>query len=365
MEPLGLTTSQWLDLGLSALIVVGAAIIGRFLVAFLFDGGARRLTKHTKTGLDDVVIQAVRSPAYWLLVVLALQVAIQRLDFAPQAGNTFSILYMLIGFTLAWRLISDLFIWYGKEMAQRTATDLDEQLMPFFRRVALIILGVMALITLLGQLEIDVSAFVTTLGIGSLAIALAAQATLSDTISGFVIMIDRPFRIGDRIEIQELDTWGDVVDVGLRSCRIRTRDNRMVIVPNSVIGKSLVVNYSYPDTQYRIQIHVGVDYGTDIELARQTMIDAVRDVEGVLPDRKVEALFLEFGEAAMIFRVRWWIESYVDTRRMFDRVNTALYHALNEAGIVLPGPQYAVYHKIAPADAEQIASLLRGIGSRE
>jgi small-conductance mechanosensitive channel len=156
-----------------------------------------------------------------------------------------------------------------------------------------------------------------------------------------------------------------VVDVGLRSCRIRTRDNRMVIVPNSVIGKSLVVNYSYPDTQYRIQIHVGVDYGTDIELARQTMIDAVRDVEGVLPDRKVEALFLEFGEAAMIFRVRWWIESYVDTRRMFDRVNTALYHALNEAGIVLPGPQYAVYHKIAPADAEQIASLLRGIGSRE
>ena len=67
-------------------------------------------------------------------------------------------------------------------------------------------------------------------------------------------MIDRPFRIGDRIEIQDLATWGDVVDIGLRRSRIRTRDNRMVIVPNSVISQSLIVNYSDPDTTYRIQV---------------------------------------------------------------------------------------------------------------
>jgi small-conductance mechanosensitive channel len=367
MEFLGLDTSQWVDLGVSILIVVGAALVGRLVVAFLFDGGMRRLTKRTRTGLDDVILGAVRSPAYWLCVVLALRLAIERLDFAPAVEDNwlsavFSVLYTFIAFTFAWRLTSDLFIWYGKEIAQRTETKLDEQLMPFFRRVALIILGVMALITLLGQLKVDVSAFVTTLGIGSLAIALAAQAALSDTISGFIIMIDRPFRIGDRIEIQELDTWGDVVDVGLRSCRIRTRDNRMVIVPNSVIGKSLVVNYSYPDTQYRIQIQVGVAYGTDVELARQTMVDAVRDVDGVLPDRPVEALFLEFGDSAMIFRVRWWLESYVDTRRMFDKVNTALHHALDAAGIVLPATQHEIYHKIDPSDAAQIAGVLREIG---
>ncbi len=361
MEPLGLTTSQWIDLGVSVLIVVGTAIIGRFLVAFLFDGGMRRLTKRTRTNLDTIVLHTLRSPAYWLIVALALRFAFQRLDFAPEVDNIFPVLYMLIGFVFAWNLIIHLFIWYEEEIAQHTSTELDEQLMPFFRRVALIILSVMALITLLGQLKVDVSAFVTTLGIGSLAIALAAQAALSDTISGFIIMIDRPFRIGDRIEIQELDTWGDVVDVGLRSCRIRTRDNRMVIVPNSVIGKSLVVNYSYPDTQYRIQIHVGVDYGTDIELARQTMIDTVRDVEGVLPERKVEALFLEFGEVAMVFRVRWWIESYVDTRRMFDRVNTALHKALDEANIILPAPQREIYHKIDSVGAQQVAAWLREI----
>ena len=75
------------------------------------------------------------------------------------------------------------------------------------------------------------------------------------------------------------------------------------------------------------------------------MIEAVRGVEGVLPDRPVEALFLEFGESALIFRVRWWLESYVDTRRMFDRVNTALYKALEEANIKLPAPQLEVQMK--------------------
>jgi small-conductance mechanosensitive channel len=134
----------------------------------------------------------------------------------------------------------------------------------------------------------------------------------------------------------------------------------MVIVPNSVISKSLVVNHSYPDTQYRIQIEIGVAYGTDLEFARKTIIDTVRDVEGVLPDRKVEALFLRFGDSAHIFRVRWWLESYVDTRRMFDRVNTALYNALNEAGIEMPFPSQEVYHKIAKDDLPQFLEIFRG-----
>ena len=143
----------------------------------------------------------------------------------------------------------------------------------------------------------------------------------------------------------DLDTWGDVVDIGLRSTRIRTRDNRMVVIPNSQIGKSLVVNYAYPNDQYRLEIHIGIAYGSDIEKARQVMIDAVRGVEGVLPDRPVEALFLEFGDSALVFRIRWWLESYVDTRQMFDRVNTDLYKALQKEKIQLPFPQLDVHMK--------------------
>ncbi len=354
-EFLGLIGEQWLDLGISLLIVAAVLVVGRWVVRVLLDRGFRRVVRRTKTTLDDAIVDTLRMPLYWLAVVCACNFALARLDFLPAAWETwlndiFYLLYWAIGFAFVLRFANNFFIWYGQEMAARTETDLDDQLMPFFRRVVAIILWVVGIITLLSHFDVDVSAMIATLGVGSLAIALAAKDTLADTISGFIIMIDRPFRIGDRIEIQDLDTWGDVVDIGLRSSRIRTRDNRTVIVPNSVIAKSLVVNHSYPDTQYRIQVHIGVAYGSDLELARRTMIDAVRGVEGVLPDHKVEALFLEFGNSALIFRVRWWIESYVDTRRMFNRVNTALYNALNEAGIEIPCPQLDVHVKAAPVD---------------
>jgi small-conductance mechanosensitive channel len=156
-----------------------------------------------------------------------------------------------------------------------------------------------------------------------------------------------------------LGTWGDVIDIGLRTTRIRTRDNRMVIVPNSIIGSNQVINYTYPDPQYRIQTHVGVAYGTNIEAARQVMIQAVRHVAGVLQDKPVDALYIEMGNSAMIFRVRWWIESYIDTRRMFDRVHTALQEALDEAGIESPYPiQEVRLHASSEADTPP-SQLLR------
>lgn len=357
---LGLTADQWGELGISVLMVLATIVIGRWLILLVVDQGIRRLVRKSENSLDDAILDALRTPLFWLLVVFVTDLAVQRLDFIPLSWepwltNTFYILYLTTGFFLAARLIHNIFIWYDTNMALRTESELDEQLMPFFRRIALLILGTIGLIMLLSHFEIDVSALVTTLGIASLAIALAAQSTLADTISGFVIMMDRPFRIGDRIEIQALNTWGDVVDIGLRSSRIRTRDNRMVIVPNSVIGKSLVVNHAYPDSQYRIQIHLGIAYGSDLETARQIMVAAVQEVEGVLPDYPVEALFLTFGDSALQFRVRWWLESYEDTRRMFDRVNSALYHALDEAGIELPFPQQTVHHKFEADNPIHIA----------
>ncbi len=361
---LGLAADQWLNMGISLLIVLAALLLGRWLVKLILDRGFGGLVRKTKTTLDNAVVDALRVPLYMLVVVLAFDISLSRLNFLPESwaswlNDLFYVLYFLVGLIFAWRFVLNFFDWYGREIAVHTETDLDEQLFPFFRRVALIILGSIALITLLGHFDVDISALVATLGIGSLAIALAAQSALADTISGFLIMIDRPFRIGDRIEILDLDTWGDVLDIGLRSSRIRTRDNRMVVVPNSLIGKSLVVNYSYPDDQYRLQVNVGIAYGVDLELARQTMIEAVKTVEGVLTDRRVEALFLEFGDSALIFRVRWWLDSYWDTRRMFDRVNTAIYNALNEAGIEMPYPQMDVHHKIGSGDVERISGVLR------
>jgi len=196
---------------------------------------------------------------------------------------------------------------------------------------------------LLAHFGANTAAVGVALALAGLAISLGARDTIADAIAGFIILVDRPFRIGDRVEIQGDGTWGDVADIGLRTTRIRTRDNRMVILPNSLINGNQVVNYSYPDPRYRIETTVGIAYGTDRGLARQTIVEAVRQVDGVLPDMPVEALYIEMGNSAMVFRVRWWIESYVDTLSMFDRVHDALQDALDAAGIEMPYPTHTLH----------------------
>jgi MscS family membrane protein len=362
MTFLTLSQAEWQQIGISAGIVILALVLTRPLLTFILDKIIGRVTGLTKSTLDNLLLDAVRPPLYWLVIILALEAAIKRLDFLTagyrtQVSDMTFILYSLLVTVVIWRLVNALAGWYSTEVAAKTETPIDDQMVPFVRRILLIVVIVVMGIIVLGHFQVEISGLVTTLGIGSLAVALAAQAALSDTISGFIIMIDRPFRIGDRIEIMELGTWGDVEDIGLRSTRIRTRDNRMVIVPNSVIGKSLVVNYAYPNSDYRIEINIGVANDTDIEEARRVLVAAVSQVEGVDPSRPVEALFLEFGDSTLIFRVRWWLSSYVDTRRMFDKVNTAMYQALNQAGIRMPFPQRDIHHKIDDVQLERFSKI--------
>lgn len=357
-----LTPQQWQELGISFLILTIAVVAGRWIVGILLDQVVRRLVGRTETTLDDTIFKAIKGPLHLFVVVLAFDIGLRRLDFLPEKwsdnlDNLFYVVYFGIATYFLIRLLSGILDWYSTTIGDREDLNLAEQMLPFIRRIVVIIVALIAIVSILQRFT-DVSALLATLGVGSLAIALAAQTALEDLFSGFLIMFDRPFIIGDRIEILALNTWGDVMDISLRSTRVRTRDNRWVIIPNSIIGKSMVVNYSRPDTEYRIQIELGLAYGTDVAQARETIINAVRNVDGVLTNRRVEALFLRFGENALIFRVRWWLDSYYDARRMFDKVNTAIYDALNEQLIsVSPPLQVDAIHHFPDQTIEKVSKL--------
>jgi small-conductance mechanosensitive channel len=110
-------------------------------------------------------------------------------------------------------------------------------------------------------------------------------AQVTDALTGFIILIDQPFRVGDDILIRDLNTQGNVMEIGTRTTRIRTHDNREVIIPNSQMSQSQVVNYTYPDPKYRLQTDIGVAYGADFHKMRQVINETVRAVEGVLEDK--------------------------------------------------------------------------------
>jgi small-conductance mechanosensitive channel len=324
----------------------------------------RRLVDRTPTEFDDALLEAVGPQLRWLVVIFCFHFATARLSFpSPDLrrflSDVFFVLGLMVGLSMGWKLITLAFTSYGENLASDEDRDRLDPVLTLLRRSALIVWVIIGAIFLLGHFGLNVTAVAAALGIAGLALSLAAQDTIADAISGFVILMDQPFRVGDRIEISELGTWGDVVEIGSRTTRIRTRDNRLVIVPNSTIGKNQVVNYTYPDPQYRVQIDIGIGYGNDIEKTRQLIVDTVRGLEGVLPDKPVDALYNEMGASAMMFRVRWWIESYADTRRIFDRVNTALQVALDEAGIEMPFPTQTVNLQVDQETAKRIVQTIQ------
>jgi MscS family membrane protein len=326
-----------------AVIIILAAILLSWFSGILLNYFTKRVFRKTTTKLDNVIIAAVTGPVRIAIIVAGFQLAIAQLSFIPgiweeRIDAFFFVVYLLLVYIAVYRLIGGISEWYGDEIVSQTDTDLDDKFLSFFRALANILITLIAFIMLLGHFGIELSALVTTLGIGTLAVALAAQETLSDIISGFMILLDQPFTIGDRVEIQDIDTWGDVKEVGLRSTRILTRDNRMVTIPNSVIGKGLVVNYSDPSTVYRVETHISIAYGTDVDQVREVMVEALRREDWVMKDRLVEALLLNFNDSALGFRVRCWIEHYMETRRVIDKMNTAIYKALNNLDIDISVP---------------------------
>lgn len=367
-EILQLPAGQAESLLVAAAVFVLGVVIARLLVLAL-DRYMPALTERTPTDVDKIVLEAINAPLFWLLTITAARIAVEQLDFLSDAtvnvvDSVIFVLYVVAGYVLLYRLLGDLLAWYAEDLAKTTDTSLDDLLIPFLRRVLLVTLTLIVAIILLDRFGVPVGSLLATLGVGSLAVALAAQQSLRDVISGILLVFDRPYTIGDRIFIPQAevlggDVLGDVMDIGLRSTRIITRDNRLVIVPNSVMAETLIVNLAYPDRRLRLDVPVGVAYGTDIEGVRQVLIDSVRPLSGILPEPPPRVLVRELGDSAIFLRVRCWIDSYADLRTMQDHIATAAYTALNEAGIEMPYPQRTVWHRV---EEERVDGLRRALG---
>jgi small-conductance mechanosensitive channel len=356
---LGLPVEDWISLGISLLIVLVGYLVGTWLIRRALP----RVVRRTGTELDDHLLQAIGPDLRWLVVVLALEFATRQLGIlSPELkmllADAYFVLALAIGARITWRLIGLADEWYRRRLAEADRLDALDPVMTLLVRLGHAVVMVIAISILLAHFGVSITAFSVALVVGILALALAAKDVIADAIEGFIILVDQPFRVGDRIEIQGVGTWGDVTVIGLRTTRIRTRDNREVIVPNSIIGANQVINYSYPDPSYRVQTHVGIGYGSDIEAARRIIVDTVRQVEGVLPDKPVDALYIEMGDSARIIRVRWWIESYIDTRQMLDRVHTAVERALDEASVEMPFPTQSISLQLAPETANLLPQAL-------
>lgn len=280
--------------------------------------------------------------------------------------NVSFVLYTILGSMIAWAFINYGLNYY-QEMAREKDADMKsiDRLLPLVRTFSRGLLVIVTVVIILHHFGIEITAIVAALGLTGFALSLAAKDTLTNIISGLTIAVNRPFRINDRIYNKDVGGWVDVVEIGLRSTQVLTRDNRMVIIPNSSLSDDTVINYSFPNPNYRLQVDIGVAYGTDIKTTRQVLHDALRQVDGVMADKPVQVLFVEFADSAMIFRVRWWIADYADMRKINDRVYQAIQEALIAHGIVSPGAILDVNYHLNQQDADRLAHAFQTGPSRE
>lgn len=325
------------------LVFILLATIGTLLISrFILKQWLWPAIKKTKS--SEKIFRLVENSLLNIIVLQGTQAAIGIFsrylsDYAWLINNFFFVLYVSIVTYVVLSLISIAADWYLSNAPLTDLEEIDHRAIRLIQYISQLVFAFLAITIVLQHFALTQASFretLTALGIGGIIIGLAAQNTLADIITGIAISIDRPFRVGDRIFIEKLDTWGDVIEMSWRSTRILTMDNREVAIPNSVIGKELITNYSMPDRMFRIETFVVVSYGSDIEHVRNLIIEALEHEARIMHNKPIEAYMFRLTEFGVEFKVRCWIESYVERDVSENRLNTIIYKALKNANIEMP-----------------------------
>lgn len=222
------------------------------------------------------------------------------------------------------------------------------------------LLGV-GIIMAASQLGINVTAALTGLGVAGVAFGFAAQDTLANLIAGFMIFWDQPFRVGDFVTTNE--QYGRVTNITMRTTRIRTQENTYVVIPNKNIIDSVLVNHT-KHGDIRVNVPIGIAYKESIAQARQVMLAAVREIDGVLDNPAPEVVALELGDSSVNLEVRVWIHSAMHERPVGFQVVEACKMALDTAGIQIPFPHLQIFVDDIEERVWQKAALLPALGGR-
>jgi MscS family membrane protein len=232
--------------------------------------------------------------------------------------------------------------WYLHELAGKNEATWDEELLPLVRRILSLVIYFIGLSIVFERFGYPITALITTAGVASLAVALAAQETLSNMLGGLVILVDRPFRVGDVIELSD-GKAGEVIEIGLRSTRIRQFDGNALVVPNKDMANTRIVNLAQPNHRAAIRQTIGVSFGSDVERVKQVLLDVMMAHPDVLKDPAPGVWFTKFNTSSLDLFISCWVESYKDRFRVTDELNIAILRAFREHGIEIPFPQQDVH----------------------
>lgn len=339
-------------------VIAGISVIigGKLFKWFLGTVGKRIISK-TETDLDDIILDIINARVIALSSVVGIYVGMKQLRlgltkendtflaFLEYADTALYLVTVLIIASVVTRIIRTVVTHTMRSIAERQKNDdFNQALAPLANRLITFTIVAFTTLVVMEHFGQNIASLLTILGAGSLALGLAAQDTISNMISGFIIMIDRPFRVGDRVKIPSGET-GDVFEIGLRSTKILDFDNNVLIAPNNELVKTKIINYGYPDSVIRVIVEVSAAYGSDVDQVKAILLKIAHAQKDVLKEPAPEALLMKFGDHGLHFSLFCRVP---DVKLQFatgEKIRVLIYKEFGKAGIEIPYPQQVVHNK--------------------
>ncbi|MFB0566828.1 MAG: mechanosensitive ion channel family protein [Candidatus Aminicenantaceae bacterium] len=330
---------------LKFLFVTVIAIIVAFLAKVILRNVLKPLTKKTKTKVDDLVIKSLSSIIFYIVLVLGFRIALQFFKLKTTVYNslidTLLIIVISVFFT---RIIHNFAHQWMKEWKFKTKGSADERLIPLLQKILKAVVIILAIIFIFSAWHINISPLLATAGIAGLAVGLAVKDSLANILGGLQLVLDKTFKVGDKVEL-ESGELGVILDIGLRSTKLRTYDNEVIFIPNGALANAKIKNYTHPDLSIRVNVNFGVVYGSDTERVRQVVLEAIQKIDTVLEDPPSEVIFTKMSDFSLDFIARAWVKSYTEAYSTWLKMTDEIYNALNKANIGIPFPTHTVYSK--------------------
>lgn len=184
---------------------------------------------------------------------------------------------------------------------------------------------------------INLSSLTVIFGLLSVGIGFGLQNITSNFISGLIILFERPIGVGDRVVVSDIE--GDVTEINIRSTMVRTVNNIYIIVPNSEFVSKDVINYSHGDPSYRLDVDVGVSYGSDLDVVLKALKEVADENKSVMEDPEPEVHLIEFGESSWNMQLRAWIPDVKHYPKVRNELNQAIIRTFRKYDVQIPFPQ--------------------------
>ncbi len=337
----GNTILQWMT---AFAIIIGAIILGKCLY-WLIGKTVKRLAAKTKTRLDDILVDMLEEPCVFAVIIFGSWQGINFLNLSTMAKTIDKAFQGLIIVNVAWliiRLFDALVEEYLIPFVEQTESDLDDQLVPVIRKAIKLAVWTIAIIMALDNAGYEVFSILAGLGIGGLAFALAAQETVGNFFGSIAIFMDKPFKVGDRIQARGHD--GVVTAIGLRSTRIKSRyEGRIITVPNSLVAKADIVNVDTENGRQVFSVYRLTPDMNDTQIS--AAMDLLKHIAKSEEDtqEKVVTGFFAITEYSRDIMLLYWVRPDASNLKTRTRINLEIVRQFeaNKIELVKSNPVHA------------------------